>query len=535
MGLNRYISALTAVLMLALLALSCAKERVLTDVPLPGEDDICSQRVLFSSGNVENVVSKAPASPYMVLDGRFVCTMYYKSGASATEQSPFDIDGGTSILTWLSVNNNYGNSVYRLSNFADIPESERSKPAYVDYGFDPRAEFFYWKNRMTHVFVAYADYHRLTDNDWQWKSGWTEAADTNSVKNEYARKLFMYPKYSGAKVTYIDEWQNNAFYVLVNNNLEERPLSTVIIDAGLLRGSDWYESHKQDMDESLRSELERTGYTTQYLKADGSYYRRDIWHIGHYESSEDVVVFCMEQKKIKTPVNSKANVFDLTRSSTMTAMTDQPDPIVAVTKKKPEGSSQETNRVHLYFKHQFSQVQVNLKNGTDGSTPDISFSDILKVELLGVSQRGYVFTYITPAGDPIPADYEPVDLRSFDSSEIAQNRYGTSFQMFAMPEGQTPSYAVKSFNAIAFGILEAIRITWREGADGVVHSATMLVDKDEHKQDLKHLQSGKRYVYDIELQRSTVALLHTHLVDWILDTNHEVSGNGTISTGTSSE
>lgn len=516
MGLNRRIFSLFAAGALALLALSCKREPVGTAVQ---DDEIRSQRVLFSSGNVENVISKAPATPYMAQNGRFVCTMYYKSGVDPREESDFDIDGGTSELSWLSVNNTYGNSVYRMSDFRPITKTDEE--AYIVYGFDPDADFFYWKNRLSHVFVAYADYNNLDAN--QWHDGWDPS--------QHPRALFMYPMSNGSKTTYEDNWVSSYFLELDSdlNIVKRTDTQHSGFNVKTITDSEWYKEYKEQLTPETDAELLRTTHV-EFLDADGSTYKKLLWHVENDNDPEHRCVYCRVQKKDRRAITSPANVLDLRRAEGMTKMEDQPDPILAVNKKKPEGSEQETNRVHLYFKHQFSLIQVNLKIDAEGSAYDIDRENGISVELLGVSETGYVFTHITKEGNGIPADYLPVDISKYSAAHLADNPYGTSFAMFPMPAEQTPSNALKSFNAIAFGMLEAIRITWKEAGDGgIVHTATMKVDKDEHGDDLKKLESGVKYIYDIELQRSSISLIRTHLVDWKLDDAHQVVGNGTVS------
>lgn len=86
-------------------------------------------------------------TPYLPKDARFVCRMYYigTSGADA---------GHTHYETsWLVVNNEKGNSVYRQASFVN--------PAEVDkYNFDKEAHIFIWKNRKPHVFLAITDLNK---------------------------------------------------------------------------------------------------------------------------------------------------------------------------------------------------------------------------------------------------------------------------------------------------------------------------------------------------------------------------------------
>lgn len=538
MGLNRYISALFASIALLLLTLSCVKDRGIKDVHDNDPDEICTQPVLFSSGNTGNNLVKAaspyPGSPYMEQDGRFVCTMYYKSGKDATESSRFDLDEG--VLSWLSVNNGYGNSVYRMPDFRPITKTDEE--AYTEYGFDPDAEFFYWKNRLSHVFVGYADYNQLKTNSWN--SGW---ALDEEVQPAHAGALFMYPYHNGNKQSESQEWFLNLYntiqitYPDPDPESPDTPVTPVfsivksnyappwhISSSVSVQDSEWYQTYGELLPESIREELLRNRITDATLDPDGHYYKRNVWHI-----DTEGQPYCLVYRQETVYINSPANVLDLRRpAEESVTIADQPDPILAVTKMQPKGSSQEANRVELFFKHQFAQVQVNIRKGTDGSFSDLDAANITNVELLGVSEHGYVFTRITDNGDAMPADYEPVNLKNYTQEQLRNNPYGTSFAMFPMASSQTPSTAIKSFNAIAFGYLRALRITWQESEGGIEHVATMLVDKDEHDVDLQQLRSGVKYIYDIELQRGTVAFLRVHLVDWILDDEHQFIGDGTV-------
>ena len=191
-----------------------------------------------------------------------------------------------------------------------------------------------------------------------------------------------------------------------------------------------------------------------------------------------------------------ANTFDLTRGE-RSSMAQQPDPILALTTKTPTSeapASQETNRVTLDFQHQFSQIQVNLKN--EDTTVDMNKID--KVELVGVTTEGYVPTRINADGTAAAASFKVV------SSD-------TSFKMFSMAaaaEGYTNSY-----NAIAFGSLVAIRVTWYEGtaeAKGVIHTPTLTLNAPIT------LASGKRYTYNLKLSRGSLNVISTSVVAWEL-------------------
>ena len=211
--------------------------------------------------------------------------------------------------------------------------------------------------------------------------------------------------------------------------------------------------------------------------------------------------------------------FDLTRGE-KTEMTQQPDPMLAWEKKSPAGATSEANRVKLFFKHQFAQIQVNLKNSQDSSVT-INHTQIVSVELLGVAEKGYVTFGITPAGDSFAASSEPIKLDDAKyKTTIKDNPYGSLFNMFKS-NTTAPGY-LKSFEAIAFGTLQGIRITWKESeaADAVApHKATF-----QGVKNLK-LESGKKYIYNLELRRSLIAQINAEIADWETDkTVYEADG-----------
>ncbi len=239
-----------------------------------------------------------------------------------------------------------------------------------------------------------------------------------------------------------------------------------------------------------------------------------------------------EKETVKEVFEYPALAFDLTRGD-KESMEDQPDIAQALTIQAPTGASQESNRVNLYFKHQFSQLQVNVKNAADNSVT-INRDDILKVELLGVTEKGYVFTELDEDGKVKASTYEDIDFAKFTEEQLKENQFGTSLQMFELSEAETASGYLKSFNGIAFGQLQAIRITWKETENpAYVHAATYRVpDKDPVKPDvnLRDLKSGVRYVWNIEIRRGTLAIIRTEIVDWELPTEEEYNGSadGTI-------
>ena len=188
-------------------------------------------------------------------------------------------------------------------------------------------------------------------------------------------------------------------------------------------------------------------------------------------------------------------------------MSEQPDPIRAVVEMKPSGSTQESNRVKLFFEHQFAQVQVNLKSSLDESA-SVSADQIIKVELLGVSHTGYVAYCINPNGSLPTTSYDKSTLKT------------THFEMF---ENKTsvPTGYLKSFECIAFGMLQGIRITWKELDTNVEHTVTYEAITE------KELKSGTKYVYNMELRRSLIAQVTAVISAWTIDKNG-YSTDGTI-------
>lgn len=210
--------------------------------------------------------------------------------------------------------------------------------------------------------------------------------------------------------------------------------------------------------------------------------------------------------------------YDLTRGS-RTAMAQQPDPIQAVVTMSPAGATPEANRVKLFFKHQFSQIQVNLKNAQDESV-SIEAAQILSVELLGVAEKAYVAYAITAEGEVPATTSEPINVDDPKYSATKKdNPNGSSFSLFERTT-TVPGY-LKSFEGIAFGTLQGIRITWKESdaSDAVVHKATFKGVKN------LALESGKKYIYNMELRRSLIAQVKAEITDWEEDkTVYEADG-----------
>ena len=210
--------------------------------------------------------------------------------------------------------------------------------------------------------------------------------------------------------------------------------------------------------------------------------------------------------------------YDLTRGN-KTTMTEQPDPIQAIATACPSGATPEANRVKLFFKHQFSQIQVNLKNSQDASVT-IDETMIESVELLGVAETGYVAYCIKSDGSVPSTTSAPINVDDAKyASTKKDNPYGSSFKMFQRP---TPVAGyLKSFEGIAFGTLQGIRITWKESntSDAVKHVATYKGVKN------LALESSRKYIYNIELRRSLIAQVTAKITPWEMDeTDYETDG-----------
>lgn len=396
---------LKILILLTLAALTaCSGEA--PDAP-SGDDAVVGTPVMFTSGNQ----SLSRAIPYLGKNGRFVCRMYH--------QGTIGSDLFTSYSTaWLRVNNAYGNSVYRRSNF------DESAMNLDTYDFDRNSTIFYWQNRKNHAFIAYTDLHRCFKDDYHGDNGldMTTDASFTEAENTYACKRF---------------------------DLTTSP--TPIADLS--------ESEKQ------------TGAPAYYT---------------------------------------------------------QPDPAVANTIMLPAGATQEANRVDLIFRHCFSQIQVNLKKAADGGITSLTAAQITKVEMLGVSEEGYVCFDADPTtGKPHAASYKEVSPSDYTDEQLASNPYGTAMSMFDMGSNNYAPGYVKSFNAIAFGQLRALRITWTEPAaessDAIKHVVTHRITEN----DFRYLQSGVRYIHNLELRRGTLAVIKTEILPWEIDET-QWKGNGTV-------
>ena len=206
----------------------------------------------------------------------------------------------------------------------------------------------------------------------------------------------------------------------------------------------------------------------------------------------------------------------------------QPDPAVANTIMLPAGATQEANRVDLIFRHCFSQIQVNLKKAADGGITSLAAAQITKVEMLGVSEEGYVCFDADPTpGKPHPASYKSVSPSDYTDEQLASNPYGTAMSMFDMGSDNYAIGYVKSFNAIAFGQLRALRITWTEPAAESSGAIEHVVTHRITENDFRYLKSGVRYIHNLELRRGTLAVIKTEILPWEIDET-QWKGNGTV-------
>lgn len=238
-------------------------------------------------------------------------------------------------------------------------------------------------------------------------------------------------------------------------------------------------------------------------------YKANAYDLRHWEWKKQTVNGKEQMVKTATPICA--------------SFEDQPDVAQAYKKMKPQGSTQEANRVELIFNHCFAQVQVNVQKSPDNSVNDLTPERIEKVELLGVSEKGYVFYELDNAGGYHSVTYEPVHARDYTAEWWADNPNGTAMEMYPMV---TATGALKSFNCIAFGRLKAIRIYWREpvvgSAEGELHVATREVEEK-----YVNLQSGTKYVFNIAMRRGTLAVLQADIIKWETD-NTTYTGKGTI-------
>ncbi len=463
----KYIALMTATLLMT----GCTDD--LLD-PAGGGEDVSGQAgkelVRVSAGAEQLVTTRAGNVSYMPNHVRFSAMMIIHEGPGEYKyEHPF-------FANMIVDNDGAGNSWYYKKDY--------STPISFDsYKNDDDATIFYWQNRLAHGFVGYID-------DYNKALPWAQSA---AGAEEYRPKA-------------ISDWD---------------PAGPGIGDEG---------DRKVDKNNTLP-----ILYT---LKKDGTILR---WQ--QYEK------------------------FDLSNKSEITSMSKQKDPLVAYTEKVPESSSPEKNRVYLTFRHQFAQVQVNLRGSK--TSANINKEDIERVELLGVSEYAYVFPYPeygcvndttfvldseghkvndtngNPTIDHVettwaiarqgknhtellrPAQAEKVDLTKYTEAQLKTNEFGTSFRLFDMAESNVMEGYIKGYEGIAFGNLGALRIVWHEDVNNpendVVHNIIFKITDDK----FKVLESGKRYIFNLELRRGTLAVIKAVIDDWI-PYETEYSTDGTV-------
>ena len=299
------------------------------------------------------------------------------------------------------------------------------------------------------------------------------------------------------------------------------------------------------------------GYIDNYNKAYANAIDASKEYIPDYLGSYDYFPIYNNDKELVR--NQMCKHFDLRNPKDgdtyqWTKMSDQYDPLIACEEKQPAGAGGEINRVYLTFKHQFSQIQVNLKGH---ESVNLIPEQIDAVELLGVSESADVFPFVdykgvvdsespeTPAEQETPdnldtpdspaneivkydnpqygtspsyirtAEAGKVDLTQYTPEQQEANPYGTTFDMFKANDVST-GY-LKRFEAIAYGQLQALRIHWHELDDtkadnhGIDHVVTFVIPEAAFRE----LKSGKRYVFNLEIRRGTLAVVRAEIDNWL--------------------
>lgn len=434
------------------------------DVP----DSVQKEKVLMAVGTEKPEQTRAGNISYMPNHIRFTATMLTKASAGEDYmyKKPF-------FANMLVDNSGAGNSLYYQSTYV-APSKEKQD----NYQNDDDASIFYWQNRQKHGFIGYID--------------------------DYNKAL------------------------------------------------PWAKKQAGDTDYSSAAE-----YFPQTLSG----WRNDAPATSEGKKNESVQDFLYTMKKDGTILSWQQYVkIDLSNDPFVTSMSQQKDPLIAYEEKIPESSSPEKNRVYLTFRHQLAQVQVNLKGSEESA--NIAADQIDAVALLGVSNEAYIFPYpeygFTETSTPIvDANGDPVkDADGNDTYDVTQTwgivrqgdaktdllrkayavpltleqqndnpPAGSQFDMFTMANGKQATGYLKGFEAIAFGDLKYLRIVWHEkeedGTPSIEHVIQFPITDDRFKK----LESGKRYIINLELRLGTVAVVKTEIVDWIpYTTVYESSG-----------
>lgn len=562
----------------ALLAVGC-KEKIVPEEPIIETEPFDGGKVMLAAGTTENSVStRADARTYyMPAAHRFVAKMYFKTNASGVFYDTLRYH-----TAWLKVDGEgAGNSLYWKNTYPTTAEHEDT------YHNDEFAPTFYWQNRKEHAFLAWTDLNHATTitgsvlhfnennptyyqhhsgiKEWAWtpknymvynlatpfsslgdlRNAAADPAPTalNSLTTDeeqtaqkaYAESLGERP--SRSKWYYVD---GRELYCTIDRPADYYS-DYIPIDA-THRKSQWYVMTIYDITQKIEYTGETTNTRTYYygtvvVDADDKIVAVKV-NDGDkfYECDEDGYVTCpakyvfcyqvYETNESRERIDEyPALAFDLSKGE-KDSMSKQPDILQALTIDQiPKSAVMEANRVHLFFKHQFAQVQVNLKNAVDNSV-QITEDQIRKVELLGVTNTGYMFTSMNPDGTiHVPAGFKSSTFKEvvatdFTDAQLEVNPYGTSFDMFerTVPDDEKElNKIVKSYECITFGRLQAIRITWQEtdAEGGVEHVTTYRVpEKNEMNQPLRLLEQGTKYIWNMELRRGTLAVVRTEIIPW---------------------
>lgn len=581
----------------------CADD-IVPDVPSTEIERYKGDKVMLAAGTTENSVSTRADSKtyYMPEAHRFVCKMYYK-----TNESGLDYDTLRYHTAWLKVDNGgAGNSLYWKSTYPETAQKEDTyhNDEYAPtFYWQNRKEhaFLAWTdlNHATTVTGADINFDDSSITSYEYHTGikeqqWIEknfmvnglatpftsfgnlrnaaeeaGTSTNALtpftteekqkeQQDFADALGEYPetnRWKWYKIT------SRALFCTIDRPDGYYQDSSYETIDDTHRKSKWYKMTIYDTTQKTEYTGDVTNtrtysYGTVVVGEDGKIVAVKVnGDDKFYECDEDGYVTCpkkhifcyqvyetKEQKEITEDYPALA--FDLLPKPGVTKMADQPDILEALTIDQiPTSAIMENNRVNLYFKHQFAQIQVNLKNSADNSV-EITADNIKKVELLGVTEKGYVFTSMNPDGTlNTPADYKSSTFKEvvatdFSDEELETNPYGTTFNMFnrtLTDDEKTISKIVKSYECITYGRLQAIRITWQEdGADGIVHEATYRVpEKNDQNQSLRLLEPGVKYIWNMELRRGTLAVIRTDIIPWELN-QVEYNTDGFIDTTSTS-
>lgn len=586
----KYLFALTFPLSFMAALSSCSDDLSVPGKGQNG-DAFKGEMVLFTSGTTSNAVSSRAAAKtyYMPQKGRFVCRMYHKTQAdnenfdvtnpedawlkvnndignsvywNNTYKDPSSLDGNGNdndanylywrnrrphaFLAWTD-NNKLNEIAYsasqgglKFSPYDILVTTNEKKKVWLDTGYQiygietdvvdeegtPTGEttprnFSSWLELKE--YVEGLDDAKLSEFHAK-QNGFNESVTFGNSYYEYGWSCKYYE--SDQPDDIVEDIKTSGWikYLMYYDKYDYT-----------LKGGEIVEKNKDDVPVFLKNANGDYLAEIVYDKDDElhehpHYYITDIHGNVRYNEDRPKYTFYMKRtsklEEADVQDEYRANKFDLTDTG-KESMSQQPDILQALVIKEPASATLQQNRIDLYFKHQFSQIQVNIKNSEDNSVM-IQPNQIDKVELLGVTNEGYVFTELLPNGEVRPTTYKDVVATDYTDEQLADNPYGTKFNMFGRTlsdEEKESTKAIKSYECITFGLLQAIRITWHETEAGnKVHEATYRVGDTE----LRNLKSGVRYIWNMELRRGTLAVVRTEIIPWELNTE-EYNTDGTIS------